>query len=48
MRDERGEIAHFIAVKQDITERKQAEAKRKQYSRKLQVLSRRLVDTMDS
>ena len=32
----------------DITERKQAEAKRKEYSRKLQVLSRRLVEAQET
>ena len=32
----------------NITERKQAEAKRKQYSRKLQVLSRRLVEAQET
>ncbi len=32
----------------DVTERKQAEAKRKEYSRKLQVLSRRLVEAQET
>jgi two-component system, NarL family, sensor histidine kinase UhpB len=32
----------------DITERKQAEEKRKEYSRKLQVLSRRLVEAQET
>jgi PAS domain S-box-containing protein len=48
VRDAHGEITHFVSVKQDITERKQAEVKRKEYSRKLQVLSRRLVEAQET
>ena len=48
VRNAHGEITHFISVKEDITERKQAETKRKEYSRKLQVLSRRLVEAQET
>ncbi|HEX2995775.1 MAG TPA: PAS domain S-box protein [Anaerolineales bacterium] len=39
VRDENGKIQHFIAVKQDITERKQAEAELAEQNIKLQALS---------
>jgi PAS domain S-box-containing protein len=48
LRDARGEITHFISVKEDITERKLAEEKLKTYSLKLQVLSRRLVEVQET
>jgi PAS domain S-box-containing protein len=48
VRDARGEITHFISVKEDITERKLAEEKFKTYNRNLQVLSRRLVDAQET
>jgi PAS domain S-box-containing protein len=48
VRDARGEITHFISVKEDITERKLVEEKIKTYSRKLQVLSRRLVGAQET
>ncbi len=37
--DDQGEIAHFVAVKQDITERKQAEQKLSNLNRSLKMLS---------
>ena len=48
VRDARGEITHFISVKEDVTERKLAEEKFKTYNRNLQVLSRRLVDAQET
>ena len=48
VRNEDGEITHFIAVKQDITQRKQAEEKLTEFSNKLQVLSRRLVEAQET
>jgi PAS domain S-box-containing protein len=48
MRDPRGEITHFISVKEDVTERKLAEEKLKTYSHKLQVLSHRLVEVQET
>ncbi len=39
VRDENDQIQHFIAVKQDITERKQAEAELAEWNIKLQALS---------
>ncbi|HEY8905539.1 MAG TPA: EAL domain-containing protein [Rhodoferax sp.] len=39
MRDDSGEIAHFIAVKEDITERRQAQAALERLNRTLRVLS---------
>ena len=46
--DKTGTIDQLAGVVRDITERKQAEAKRKEYSRKLQVLSRRLVEVQET
>ena len=48
VRDTRGEITHFISVKQDITERKRAQGKLKESRRRLQVLSRRLVEVQET
>jgi signal transduction histidine kinase len=48
LRDARDEITHFISVKEDVTERKLAEEKLKTYSRKLQVLSHRLVEVQET
>jgi len=39
VRDERGAISHFIAIKQDVTERKRAEEELRRVNRALKVLS---------
>jgi PAS domain S-box-containing protein len=43
-----GQVNQLAGVIRDITERKQAEVKRKEYSHKLQVLSRRLVEAQET
>jgi PAS domain S-box-containing protein len=48
VRNGRGEITHFISVKQDITQRKQAEGKLKESRQRLQTLSRRLVKVQET
>lgn len=46
--DDQGEISHFIAIKQDITQRKQAEDMEEHIRAQLQALSRRLVEIQEN
>ncbi|HLF98214.1 MAG TPA: PAS domain S-box protein [Methylococcaceae bacterium] len=47
IRDERGEIAHYGALMEDVTQRKQVEERLGETTRQLKILSQQLLDTQE-